>query len=344
MSTVVGMSGGVDSAVAALVLKELGEKVIGVTLHFSEHSACCDLTSTARARTQCEVLGIPWHNVDVHDMFTCQVIEPFWQSMSAGATPNPCVWCNERVKWQGLVDVADRIGAEFVATGHYAALTRSCDGVQVCRGSDSLKDQSYFLYRLTQEQRRRALFPLATRAKSDVTAVASRSFGPDLLAHHESQDLCFLSGPLGEEVRLRLQGMPGDIILTDGTIVGRHQGLAAYTIGQRSGLGISLGTPAYVVEKRNATNQLVIGTRSACLRDTFDAIDLKWQHFPTEQLEQFRAEVVTRYRSKPIKAGIQRISEDRVRVFLDEAAFAIAPGQSAVFYNDRCILGGGTIV
>ena len=344
MSVVVGMSGGVDSAVSALLLKELGEHVIGVTLHFSQHSACCDISSTRRAKAQCEHLGIVWHNVDVKEAFDCQVVQPFWQAVAGGATPNPCVFCNERVKWQGLLDVADELHADFIASGHYAGIVHSGDGDQICRGMDRAKDQSYFLYRLSAEQRHRVLFPLAGRVKSDVVALASRWFSPDLLASRESQDLCFVEGPVSEEVRRRLPCVPGDVLLTDGTVIGKHRGLASYTVGQRSGLGISAASRLYVVEKRHAKNELVVGQRSACMRDAFEAIDLKWQHLPTSKSAHFSADVVTRYRSKPVKGSIDRVSEDRVSVHLADSLFAVTPGQAVVFYDDRSILGGGTIV
>jgi tRNA-specific 2-thiouridylase len=344
MSVVLGMSGGVDSAVSALLLKELGEHVIGVTLHFSQDSACCDISSTRRAKAQCEYLGIAWHNVDVKDAFDCQVVQPFWRAVAGGATPNPCVFCNERVKWQGLLDVADELHADLIASGHYAGIVHSRDGDQICRGMDQAKDQSYFLYRLSAEQRHRVLFPLAGRAKREVVALASRRFSPDLLASRESQDLCFVEGSVSEEVRRRVPSVPGDVVLTDGTVIGKHQGLASYTVGQRSGLGISAASRLYVVEKRHATSQLVVGPRSACMRDAFEAIDLKWQHLPTAKSLHFSADVVTRYRSKPVKGSIDRVSGDRVFIHLADSLFAITPGQAVVFYDDRCILGGGTIV
>jgi len=344
VSVVVGMSGGVDSAVSALLLRELGEDVVGVTLHFSQHSACCDIGSTRRAKAQCEHLGIAWHNVDVRDAFDCQVAKPFWQAVAAGATPNPCVFCNERVKWQGLLDVADELHADLIASGHYAGIIHSGDGDQISRGMDPAKDQSYFLYRLSAEQRRRVLFPLAGRVKKEVAALASQWFNSDLLASRESQDLCFVEGPVGEEVRRRLPCVPGDVVLTNGTVIGKHQGLASYTIGQRSGLGISATSRLYVVEKRHATNQLIVGQRSACMRDAFEAIDLKWQHLPTGKSLHFSADVVVRYRSKPVKGRIDKVSEDRVTIHLADSVFAVTPGQAVVFYDGRCILGGGTIV
>jgi len=344
MSIVVGMSGGVDSAVSALLLKELGEHVIGVTLHFSQHSACCDISSTQRAKAQCEQLGIVWHNVNVKDAFDCRVVQPFWQAMAKGATPNPCVFCNEYVKWQELLNVADELHADLIASGHYAGIVHGGDGDQICRGTDQAKDQSYFLYRLSAEQRRRALFPLAGHIKSEVEGLASRWFSPGLLASRESQDLCFVEGSVGEEIRRRLPCVPGDVILIDGTVIGKHQGLVSYTIGQRSGLGISAASRLYVVEKRYTTNQLVVGQRSACMRDAFEAIDLKWQHLPTGKSLHFSADVVTRYRSKPVKGSIDRVSEDRVSVHLADSLFAVTPGQAVVFYDDRYILGGGTIV
>jgi tRNA-specific 2-thiouridylase len=344
MSVVVGMSGGVDSAVSALLLKELGEDVIGVTLHFSQHSACCDISSTRRAKAQCEHLGIAWHNVDVRDAFDCQVVQPFWQAVAGGTTPNPCVFCNERVKWQGLLDVANELHADLVASGHYAGIIHSGDGDQICRGMDWAKDQSYFLYRLSAEQRRRVMFPLAARVKREVVALASRWFDSDLLASRESQDLCFVQGPVGEEARRRLPCVPGDVVLTNGTVIGKHRGLASYTVGQRSGLGISAASRLYVVEKRHVANQLVVGLRSECMRDVFEAVDLKWHHLPTGKSRHFSADVVTRYRSTPVKGSIDRVSEDRVSIHLADSLFAVTPGQAVVFYDDRRILGGGTIV
>lgn len=344
MSVVVGMSGGVDSAVSALLLRELGEDVIGITLHFSQHSACCDVGSTQRAKAQCQHLGIPWHNVDARVAFDRRVVEPFWQAMAVGITPNPCMLCNESVKWQGLLEAADDLHADLIASGHYAGIRHSVDGDQICRGTDQAKDQSYFLYRLSAEQRRRVLFPLAGRIKSEVVALASRWFGSDLLANHESQDLCFVEGTVSDEVHRRLPCVPGDVVLTDGTVIGRHRGLASYTVGQRSGLGISAASRLYVVEKRRAANQLVVGGRDACMNDAFEAIDLKWHHIPTSRLQHFNADIVTRYRSKPVKGSIDRVSENRVSIHLTNSLFAVTPGQSVVFYDDQCILGGGTIV
>ncbi len=344
MSIVVGMSGGVDSAVSAALLKELGEEVTGVTLHFSQTSSCCDAGSVRRAKAQCERLGIAWHEVDMQDVFRCQVIEPFWKSMKSGTTPNPCVLCNEWVKWQGLLNVAEELHADLIASGHYAGIVRSADGVQICRGVDKTKDQSYFLYRLSAEERNKVLFPLAGRMKSEVVALAPKWFSADLLARHESQDLCFVDGSIHDDVSRHVTDLPGNVVLLDGTVVGRHQGLAAYTIGQRSGLGISAASRLYVVMKRKETNELVLGQRSDCLRTFFEATDLKWQHIPTSALSSFSADVVTRYRSKPVKGSIERIAKDRVSIHLTDPVFAITPGQAVVFYHDQCILGGGTIV
>ena len=344
MSVVIGMSGGIDSAVSAALLKELGEHVTGVTLHFSQNSSCCDAGSVQRAKAQCERLGIAWHEIDMQDAFRCRVIEPFWRAMNLGYTPNPCVLCNEHVKWKGLLAVADELHADFIASGHYAGIFHGSDGDQICRGIDAAKDQSYFLYRLSAEQRRRVLFPLAGRTKSEVMALAPKWFSTDLLAHHESQDLCFVKGSMRDAAMRHLSDSPGNIIRADGTTVGRHDGLAFYTIGQRSRLGISAATRLYVVAKRRETNELVVGQKSDCLNSLFEVSDLRWQHIPTGMLPSFFADVVTRYRSRPIAGKISRISEDRVSVLLREPVFAVTPGQAVVFYDGRCILGGGTIV
>lgn len=344
MSVIVGMSGGIDSAVSAALLRELGEQVIGVTLHFSPTSSCCDVGSVRRAKAQCEQLGIAWHEIDMEDLFRCQVVAPFWEAMRCGITPNPCVLCNERVKWQGLLNVAGELHADLIATGHYAGIVHTVDGDQICRGTDSTKDQSYFLYRLSAEERRRALFPLSGRMKSEVVSLASLWFSPDLLARHESQDLCFVEGSVHNNSTCLLPSGSGNIVLVDGTLIGRHKGLSSYTVGQRSGLGISAASRLYVVEKRTEKNELVVGQRGDCQCDTFEAADLKWQHIPTSTSVSFSADVVTRYRSKPIKGGVNRISEDRVSVHLAEPVFAVTPGQAVVFYDGRYILGGGTIV
>ncbi|MEN6550377.1 MAG: tRNA 2-thiouridine(34) synthase MnmA [Candidatus Cryosericum sp.] len=344
MSIVVGMSGGTDSAVAALLLRDAQEQVIGVTLHFSDRSHCCDLASTRRARAQCEHLGIPWHQIDMSLLFESEVVIPFWRGIAAGGTPNPCLLCNERVKWQGLLDAAHQLGADLVASGHYAGIVHSPDGDLICRGKDAAKDQSYFLYRLSPEVRKRAVFPLAGRLKRDVKSLAAESFPAELLAQRESQDLCFLVDSLAVETRRRVGGPPGPVLLSDGTVVGRHEGLASYTIGQRSGLGISSGERLYVVEKRQSDNQLIVGTRSECMRDTFEVAELRWQHLPTARLETFTSDVVTRYRARPVTADVKRLSDDRALIHTSVPVFAVTPGQAAVFYQDRFVLGGGTIV
>ena len=344
MSIVVGMSGGTDSAVAALLLKEAQEQVTGVTLHFSDRSHCCDLASTQRARAQCELLGIPWHQIDMSLLFGSEVVTPFWRGIAAGDTPNPCLLCNEHVKWQGLMDAAHQLGADLVASGHYAGIVHSPDGDLICRGADAAKDQSYFLYRLSPEVRKRVVFPLAGRLKGQVKSLAAESFPPELLAKRESQDLCFLVDSLAVETRRRVGGAPGPVLLSDGTVIGRHEGLASYTIGQRSGLGISSGERLYVVEKRQSDNQLIVGTRNECMRDTFEVAELRWQHLPTARLQTFASDVVTRYRARPVTADVKRLSNGRALVHTYAPVFGVTPGQAAVFYQDRFVLGGGTIV
>ncbi|MHB8108387.1 MAG: tRNA methyl transferase PRC-barrel domain-containing protein, partial [Candidatus Cryosericum sp.] len=236
-----------------------------------------------------------------------------------------------------MLDTADELHADMIASGHYAGIVHGGDGDQICRGTDQAKDQSYFLYRLSAEQRHRIVFPLAGRVKRDVLAFASRWFDPGLLASRESQDLCFVEDSFSEDARRHLSCMPGDVVLMNGAVVGQHKGLASYTVGQRSGIGISAASRLYVVEKRHTANQLVVGPRSACMRDEFEAVDLKWQHIPTGKMSHFSADVVTRYRSKPVNGCIDRVSGDRVSVHLTEPLFAVTPGQAVVFYDDRCI-------
>ena len=277
-------------------------------------------------------------------VFESEVVTPFWQGIAAGATPNPCLVCNERVKWQGLMDAAGELGADLVASGHYAGIVHSADGDLICRGADTGKDQSYFLYRLSPEVRKRAVFPLAGRLKRDVKSLAAGSFPKELLAQRESQDLCFLVDSFAAETRRRVGGAQGPMVLSDGTVLGRHEGLASYTIGQRRGLGISSAERLYVVEKRHSSNQLVVGPRSECMRDTFEVKELRWQHLPTALLQTFACDVVTRYRARPVTADVERLSDDTALVRTAVPVFGVTPGQAAVFYHDRLVLGGGTIV
>jgi tRNA-specific 2-thiouridylase len=344
MSIVVGMSGGVDSATAAALLKELGEDVVGVTLFFSPTSSCCDLAATARARAQCEYLGIRWHHVDVREAFEQEIVERFWTQTLSGETPNPCVWCNEVIKWRSLLSVAAAIGADRVATGHYARIERSARGVRLCRASDRAKDQTYFLYRLTEEQRSRTVFPLAGMTKQQTVDRSAEFFPAAVTAKRESQDLCFLTGGLRNGVLARHIAVPGEVVDKQGNVLGCHDGLALHTIGQRSGIGVSASHPLYVVGKDARANRLVVGRRDDCMLSSFRVHSLQWSDLPTATPTEFDADVVVRYRAAPVRAHVTRIAPDMMTVDLMVSVFAATPGQSAVFYENDAILGGGIIV
>ena len=344
MSIVVGMSGGVDSAIAAALLRDLGEDVVGVTLLLSPTSSCCDLAATARARAQCEHLGIRWHHVDVRTAFDRDVVGRFWTGTLLGHTPNPCVWCNEAVKWHSLSEVALAVGADRIATGHYARIERGIRGVRLCRAADAAKDQSYFLYRLAEDERRRTVFPLAGMTKQQTIDRSAELFPAACTASRQSQDLCFLPAGLRSDVVPAHGASPGQIVDKHGSVLGMHVGLARYTVGQRRGISISAAQPLYVTGKDVVTNRLVVGGRDECMSSTFRVHSLAWGDLPTAASAEFHADVVVRYRATPVRAHVTRIAQDLLSVDLATDVFAVTPGQSAVFYENDAVLGGGIIV
>lgn len=351
----VAMSGGVDSSVAALLLQQEGYEVIGATLNLwsyegrqEPYNECCSL----EVRVVAQQLGIEHHFVDEGKEFKRQVIEPFMAEYLAGRTPSPCARCNRHVRFPKLLQLADRLECEYLATGHHARIGYE-DGIYYLRtGCDPLKDQSYFLYALTQSQLRRILFPIGEYLKEEVWEIARQ--------HHlvsarkpESQDLCFL--PEGDHARFlkeRANGSlrPGEMVDTQGRVVGEHRGLAFYTIGQRRGLGLSTGEKIYVVSMDPRCNRLIVGSEEELYSEGLLATDV---HFYLNGLtREERVKVKVRYRSRAVSATIQPASDpttasrgsDSVRVLFNEPQRAITPGQIAVFYQDEKVLGGGTIL
>ena len=336
----VAMSGGVDSSVAALLLKEQGLDVQGVTFQLVRAS----VAAAERARQVCEGLEIPHHIIDRADNFERAVIDPFCADYAAGSTPNPCVRCNAFVKWPGLLEAASALDCWYVATGHYARIHTEGDRAQILRGTDRGKDQSYALYSLPQTALERTLFPLGSMTKESVRTVAEKASLPTS-GTEESQDICFIpEGDYRTFLAHRVWMLPGPIQDTEGHVLGTHQGLPSYTIGQRKGLGIATGRPLYVIEKNKDENLLVVGPREALSRRAFVVAGVNWVSMPSPAPGTIlEAELEIRYRTTAIRAELHVQNTDTVHVELPEHDQAIAPGQSAVFFNGPTLLGGGVI-
>lgn len=340
----VAMSGGVDSSVTAALLLEQGHDVTGVTMQLWPSSAdeggCCSVSAVRDARRVCDLLGIPHYTLNFRDAFEREVVTPFAEEYASGRTPNPCIVCNDRLKFSDLLARVSAQGADFLATGHYARIVHDEAGVPwLARGLDATKDQSYFLYRLTHTQLEHILFPVGELAKSTVRAYAER-LGLHVAEKPDSQEVCFASA--GEHASVvaerRPQALvPGEIVDESGTVVGRHDGIARYTVGQRKGLGVSGPEPSYVVSIDAEHNRVVIGPRSALRIERVEADDVIW-HGPAEET----VSAMVRYRMQP-RGALARFDGSRLSVDFTEPLEAVAPGQAVVCYRGDVVIGGGTI-
>jgi tRNA-specific 2-thiouridylase len=348
---VVGMSGGVDSSVAAALLVEEGYEVSGMMLRLwsapgmETFNRCCTPDAVAQARRVAELLEIPFQTVDARENFRQTVVETFIESYLMGLTPNPCLSCNRHVRWTALDEMAEALGAEHIATGHYARSRMVHDShVQLLRGIDGRKDQSYVLHVLNQEQLSRSLFPLGEYTKPQIREMA-HSFGLPAADTPDSQDLCFIGeGDYREFLRKFAPQVekPGPILTLEGEEVGSHQGLAFYTIGQRKGLGISAPTPFYVIKKDLDLNALFVATADELGRDELTCRQVNWlSGAPPE--EAFRAHIMIRYKSIPSWGTVTPLESERASVKFDASLRDITPGQAAVFYVDDVCFGGGII-
>lgn len=352
----VAMSGGVDSSVAACLLQEQGWKIVGVTMKLrrslensasDENRSCCTLDSALDARRVCEQLGVAHYTLDLVEEFGQQVVDPFVDAYLQGRTPNPCVACNSFLKWDALWQLLRKVGATHLATGHYASLRKLEDGpILLARAQDAQKDQSYFLWGISPLMVEKTLFPIAHLNKSQVRTIAARH-GLRTAHKAESQDICFIPDGnkdrfLREALAVRgLQSRPGPIVDQAGKVVGEHPGLAFFTIGQRKGLGIATGYPAFVTRLDIENNTLVVGALDAARKDCLQLSQCNWFVDPA----RWRHESVfiqVRFRSKPIACQVEW-EQNRAQVWLEEAAFGVTPGQSAVFYYENMVLGGGII-
>ncbi len=346
---VVGMSGGVDSSVAAALLKNQGWQVIGVMLRLwsnpGAQNRCCAPEDVIEARNIASQLEIPFYVIDAEEAFYEEVVEPFIDSYTLGFTPNPCLRCNRFIRWQFLRSRAKALGAGLIATGHYAQTKKLPDGtVQLLMNPDPEKDQSYFLHLLTQDDLRNTIFPLAEYTKTQVRQLA-KEFSLPVAERQDSQDLCFVGqGDYRDFIRERSPKAvkPGPILNLDGELIGEHTGLANYTIGQRKGLRIASSEPYYVVQKDPKNNTLVIGTKGSLSQRQFFTHHVNWiaGHAPKDP---FPAQIKIRYKSQAVPGLVTPLKDQQAEVILDEPLSDITPGQAGVFYHDQICLGGGTI-
>jgi tRNA-specific 2-thiouridylase len=367
MKIAVAMSGGVDSSAAAAILKEQGHELVGFTMQLWNQnrgisvdkngeplpSRCCSLDDVYDARRVAEELGFPFYVLNLEREFERDVVQPFVTSYLNGETPIPCVACNSRLKFASLDRLAVSLGCEKVATGHYARV--ECDAetgrYRLLRGRDPQKDQSYFLWELTQDQLSRSMFPLGEMSKPEAREAARRN---DLAVAEksESQEICFVPDGdyagfidrylAAEQQDDRLPGT-GEIVSTNGELIGEHSGIHRYTIGQRRGIGISAAQPLYVTGIDSKSNRIIVGNQDELLREEFTAMGVNWIACAS-LTEPVRAEVRVRYRHTAAPATITPLPDSRARVRFDEPQRAITPGQATVFYREDDVVGGGWIL
>lgn len=353
---VVGMSGGVDSSVAAYLLKEQGYEVIGVTMQIwqeeaeettQENGGCCGLSAVEDARRVAELLGIPYYVMNFKREFQCHVIDYFVEEYLRGHTPNPCIACNRYVKWEALLKRSLEIGADYIATGHYARIDRLPNGRFAIRNSVTAeKDQTYALYNLSQEQLSHTLMPVGGYTKAEIREIAQKA-GLPVAKKPDSQEICFVpdndyAGFVDRAAGERVPGA-GYFVTAEGKLLGEHRGITHYTIGQRRGLNLSMGERAYVTGIRPDTNEVVIGENRELFTDTVLCDRLNFMSVPDiEGSVQVKAKI--RYNHRGDFCRIEKEAENRVRCTFESPVRAATPGQAVVFYDGEHVLGGGTIL
>lgn len=353
---VVGMSGGVDSSVAAYLLKEQGYEVIGVTMQIwqdedeetmQENGGCCGLSAVEDAARVAECLEIPYYVMNFKQEFKCHVMDYFVQEYLQGRTPNPCIACNRYVKWESLLKRSLDIGADYIATGHYARIERLPNGRYSIRNSVTAgKDQTYALYNLTQEQLSHTLMPVGEYTKEEIRGLAKKA-GLPVADKPDSQEICFVpdndyAGFIEREAKDRMTG-PGNFVTAEGRILGRHKGITHYTVGQRRGLELPMGRRVFVTEIRPDTNEVVVGEKE----DLFTATVFcdKINYMAMEDLKEPRRVLAKiRYNHKGEYCCIERQTDGKVRCSFEQPVRASTPGQAVVFYDGEYVLGGGTIL
>lgn len=354
-TVVVGMSGGVDSSVAAYLLKEEGYQVIGVTMEIwqsekqctlEEEGGCCGQSAVEDARRVAEVLGIPYYVMNFRNEFQNNVIDYFVNEYKSGRTPNPCIACNRYVKWESLLKRSMEIGADYIATGHYARIRCLPNGRYAIQNSvTAKKDQTYALYNLTQEQLKKTLMPMGEYEKEYVREIAKKAGLP--VAHKaDSMDICFVpDGDYAGFIKREADYVPkpGCFVDVTGKVLGQHKGIIHYTVGQRKGLNLALGYPVFVLALRPETNEVVVGPLEESLSDTVYMRNVNLMS-ETEFIKGKRYHGKIRYNHKGAPCVVERVEEDLYRCIFEEKQRAATPGQALVLYDDDVVAGGGTIV
>ncbi|MGI0486925.1 tRNA 2-thiouridine(34) synthase MnmA [Pantanalinema rosaneae CENA516] len=343
---VVGLSGGVDSSTAAAILHDQGYDVVGVTLWLMKGKGQCCSEGMVDAAKLCEQLGIPHHIVDSRDLFQENIVDYLVAGYSTGITPLPCSQCNKAVKFTPMLTYArEQLGIDRIATGHYARIRydEATGRYHLLRAIDRNKDQSYFLYDLSQDVLARVLFPLGEQPKTETRRVAAE-FGLHTAEKPESQDLCLVeaNGSMQAFLDKYITPQQGEIVDQSGKVLGQHEGVHHYTIGQRKGLGIAHSEPLYVIGLDAVRNRVIVGDRTATFAPECTVQRVNWVSIaaPTVPIQ---AEVQIRYRSMAVPAKILPLAENRVRIVFDEPQPSITPGQAAVWYDGETLLGGGVI-
>ncbi len=352
----VAMSGGLDSSVVAMMLHEQGYEVIGITMKTWDYATaggnkkttgCCSLDDINDARQMAVTLGFPHYILDIRNEFGDYIIDNFVEEYIAGRTPNPCVLCNTHIKWEALLKRADKLGCEFIATGHYAQVRKENGRYIVSKGLDEAKDQSYVLWGLSQESLARTIFPLGKYRKSEIRDMALKSGFEEIAKKSESYEICFVpDNDYRSFLKRRVDGLEekvkgGKFVTTDGEVLGEHEGYPFYTVGQRKGLNVAVGHPLFVTKIEPETNTVVLGTKEELNRHEMKVRDvnlIKYNELPNDM------EALTKIRYKHAGAMSRlNMQGDKVKVEFYENVSAIAPGQSAVFYEGNDLIGGGFI-
>ena len=355
------MSGGVDSSVAAALLKQKGYDVIGITMQIwpprsraesrdsgqaspANFGGCCSATAVDDAKKVAKTLKIPHYVLNFRDEFKKAVVDDFISEYRLGRTPNPCIVCNQKIKFDLLMKKADELGAEYVATGHYASIVKNGKTFELKKGADAKKDQSYFLYSMGPEALPRVLFPVGDTTKTK-TRETAKKLGLSVHDKKDSQEICFIEdNNYGRFLSERVPGaiFPGPIYNTEGVRVGMHKGIIFYTIGQRKGLGVQFGRPCYVLHIDPASNSIVVGEEKYLMGKELIAGHIKWISVPAST-NDLRVKAKIRYNSKENEARVIPLPNDECRVIFKSPVKAITPGQSVVFYKNNIVLGGAII-